>query len=106
MDSPATGPDPESVLGRLQPRGYDPDAALDYEITWELMVRVMSLCSARRWELEQADPVDQRAFDEVVRQERDFAQLMQSLDPADTVKVAQVRARCADILRRADAAGL
>jgi hypothetical protein len=105
MDSSTPRPDPDSVLGRLQPRALDPDTALDYEITRELIGRVLALYSAHRAELEQAHPVDHRALDAVGSQQGRFAQLMQSLDPADTESVARVRAQCADILRRADASG-
>jgi hypothetical protein len=105
MTSPPPQPDPDSVLGRLQPREHEPDAALDYEITRELIGRVLALYSARRAELEQAEPVDHRALDAAVAQQGDFARLMQSLDPADTERVARVRAQCADILRQADPSG-
>jgi hypothetical protein len=56
MNSPTPRPDPESVLARLQPREHEPDAALDYEITRELIGQVLALYSARRAELEQTDP--------------------------------------------------
>jgi hypothetical protein len=105
MNSPTPRPDPESVLARLQQREHEPDAALDYEITRELIGQVLALYSARRAELEQTYPVDRRALDATVSQQGDFAELLQSLDPAETESVARVRAQCADILRRADASG-
>jgi hypothetical protein len=92
-------------LAQLQPREHEPDTGLDYEITRGLIGQVLALYSARRAELEQTDPVDRRALDATVSQQGDFAELLQSLDPAETESVARVRAQCADILRRADASG-
>jgi hypothetical protein len=77
-------------LARLQSREHEPDAALDYEITRELIGQVLALYSARRAELERTDPVDHRALDATISQQGDFAELLQSLDPAETERVARV----------------
>ncbi|MER7007276.1 hypothetical protein ABT297_30135 [Dactylosporangium sp. NPDC000555] len=102
MTSPTPGPEEaNSVLANLQPVAYDPDDLAQVDATRDLLLQVLALHSARRHELERAQPVDQAAIEAVVEQQQAAAKLLGMLDPADVDQVAQVRAQCISILRAA-----
>jgi hypothetical protein len=97
-------PDPgqDSVLAGLTPR-IGQGAAANYDLTRQLLIRVLGLQSARRAEVEQAEPVNSEALNAVAAAQARTADLLRNLDPADTERVAQVRADCVELLREAGA---
>jgi hypothetical protein len=102
VTSPSPTPDPDSVLAGLPPTAPAADSVANFDVARDLLTRVLALHSARRHELEQAQPVDQAAVDQVASQQTAAAQLLQILDPADADQVTRVRAQCASILRATD----
>jgi hypothetical protein len=102
-----TQPNPDSVLDSLVPAPYDAAAAADYERTQQLLTSVLALYSARRWDLEhpaptsRTNPDDRETLSEVIVAQARTAELLQTLDPGDVSRVAQVHAACVAVLRGA-----
>ncbi len=98
-----TGPEPdaEPVLGRVTAEPYDPDAAAAFEVTRQLLMRVLAVHSARRWDLEHAEQADPDALRRTVAAQAETAELLKTLDVRDPERVARVRADCVALLREA-----